>query len=112
MLGRRTTGMQTCEWEQTQSLVVTCLHPCPTEIPEPWISPTTPVCSQGPRPSQAPQGASCSWAHGPTSPPRRMTLSGAQYPWATSSPVLWRNHTFDPWPGSLGEQVLSETQIL
>lgn len=33
-------------------------------------------------------------------------------PWATSSPVLWHNHMLDPWPGSLGEQVLSETQKL
>lgn len=58
MLGRRTTGMHTREWEQTQSLVVTCLHPRPTEIPELWTSPTTSVCNQGPRSSQAPQGAS------------------------------------------------------
>ena len=26
--------MHTCEWEQTQSLAVICLHPRPTEIPE------------------------------------------------------------------------------
>lgn len=119
MLGRRPGAGQEdhryahmCLWEQTQSLVVTCLHPRPTEIPQPWTSPTTPVCNQGPQSSQAPQEASFSQAHWPTSPLRCMMLSGAQYPWAASSPVLQHNHTLDPWPGSVGEQVLSETQIL
>ena len=80
MLGRRTTDRHTRVCGNRHSLVVTCLHPHPTETPQPWTSPTTPVCNQGPGSSQAPQEASCSQAHWPTSPLRCMMLEWSSVP--------------------------------